>query len=76
VPGLRGYVGVDLIVPDDNPDRPIVVEINPRLTTSYIGYRRLTDDNLAARMLDADASPPPIAWREGFVTFDAAGNTS
>src|SRR4029077_16650538 len=39
VPGLRGYVGVDLIVPAGEPTRPIVVEINPRLTTSYLGYR-------------------------------------
>jgi predicted ATP-grasp superfamily ATP-dependent carboligase len=72
VKGLRGYVGVDLIVPDDAPDRPLAVEINPRLTTSYIGYRRLTDENLAARMLQTDALRP-IAWREGCVSFDADG---
>jgi hypothetical protein len=72
VEGLRGYVGVDLIVPDEAPERPVVVEINPRLTTSYIGYRRLTDANLAERMLRVDCAEP-IAWRGGCVTFDADG---
>src|SRR5262245_25005975 len=28
VPGMRGYVGVDLVVPLDNGNRPLVVEIN------------------------------------------------
>ncbi|MGH7128921.1 MAG: ATP-grasp domain-containing protein, partial [Planctomycetaceae bacterium] len=34
IPGLHGYVGFDLLVRED---RPVIVEINPRLTTSYIG---------------------------------------
>jgi len=34
--GLWGYIGVDLIVTVTG---PIVVEINPRLTTSYVGLR-------------------------------------
>lgn len=73
VPGLRGYVGVDLIVPDAKPDRPVVVEINPRLTTSYLGYRALADENLAKRMLFPDRFHHPISWRVGRVTFDATG---
>lgn len=40
VEGLRGYVGVDVIAPAGT-GAPIVVEINPRLTTSYLGYREL-----------------------------------
>lgn len=65
--GLRGYVGIDLIVPENDPDRPIVVEINPRLTTSYIGYRQLAAENLAERMLRPDSRP--IAWRDASLTF-------
>jgi hypothetical protein len=44
IPGLNGYVGVDMIM-----DRgvPWLVEINPRLTTSYIGLRKAADINLA-----------------------------
>ena len=39
--GLSGYIGVDLIVPEDGSESgPVVVEINPRLTTSYVGLRQ------------------------------------
>ena len=34
IDGLSGYVGVDLIIGDQG---PVVVEINPRLTTAYAG---------------------------------------
>ena len=47
---LCGYVGVDLVLA---PGGPRVVEINPRLTTSYLGLRRLTRANLAGLMIDA-----------------------
>lgn len=46
--GLTGYVGVDLIV---NEAGPVVVEINPRLTTSYAGLRRSLSVNPAQFML-------------------------
>lgn len=42
VGGLKGYVGVDLLA-DAASASVAVVEINPRLTTSYLGYRRLVD---------------------------------
>ncbi|HEY2253573.1 MAG TPA: ATP-grasp domain-containing protein [Planctomycetaceae bacterium] len=74
VPGLCGYVGVDLIIPADEQSAPVVVEINPRLTTSYLGYRALAVSNLAERMLPSQAQRP-IEWRAGVVEFDAAGNT-
>jgi tyramine---L-glutamate ligase len=73
VPGLRGYVGVDLVVPDAALERPVVVEINPRLTTSYLGYRVLAQESLAERMLFPDRFAERIVWRAGGVEFDAAG---
>lgn len=74
VPGLTGYIGVDLILPHD-PQLPLtVVEVNPRLTTSYLGYRALTADNLAARLLFLDNSP--LRWRPGVVEFSADGRTN
>jgi tyramine---L-glutamate ligase len=60
LPGLFGYVGFDLIVTDDAP-RVRIVELNPRLTTSYVGYRRLTGQNLAARLLLSRTVPEPNA---------------
>ena len=73
VPGLRGYVGVDLVVPADSPHRPVVVEINPRLTTSYLGYRQLAENNLAEWMLMPRRFHRPVRWRQDCVEFDASG---
>lgn len=52
LPPALGYVGVDLVLgkaADASED--FVIEINPRLTTSYVGLRSATEDNLAAAML-------------------------
>jgi predicted ATP-grasp superfamily ATP-dependent carboligase len=73
VPGLRGYVGVDMLLPDDPRSPPLVVEINPRLTTSYLGYQSLCLDNLAERILFPDRDRPPLRWRDRQVTFAPHG---
>ena len=74
--GLRGYVGIDLLLPDASSISPLIVEINPRLTTSYVGYRKLCRNNIAERMLAASAreSLQPLEWNSGSVTFDAGGD--
>jgi len=71
LPGLRGHVGVDLVVA---PDRCVVIEVNPRLTTSYVGLRRALRANLAELVWRAvvegrlprrlgTRGPAPITWR-------------
>ena len=50
LPGLRGYVGVDMVLTEDSAQ---LIEVNPRLTTSYIGLRRLTPVNLAQVIWEA-----------------------
>lgn len=55
IPGLRGYAGFDLLLTEESPARLVLVEINPRLTTSYLGYRRLARGNLAAGLLDPNS---------------------
>lgn len=62
LPGLAGYVGFDLLLPEVDPTAPLIVEINPRLTTSYTGYRQLTADNLAARIVNLETEYPCIRW--------------
>ena len=47
---LRGYVGVDFVLTEDE---AVVVEVNPRLTTSYIGLRRVIDFNAAEAILNS-----------------------
>ena len=49
IPGLWGYVGVDLVLA---PEGPVVLEVNPRLTTSYCGLRTALGVNPAALVLD------------------------
>lgn len=71
-PGLCGYVGIDLLVPHQRP--PLVVEINPRLTTSYIGCRALTAENLAERVLQFDRPRDPVAWTRGDLLFTSHGS--
>ncbi len=48
LPGLSGYVGIDAILQDG---RLVVIEINPRLTTSYVGLRESIGQNPAALIL-------------------------
>jgi predicted ATP-grasp superfamily ATP-dependent carboligase len=50
IPGLNGYVGVDMILADDSFR---LVEINPRLTTSYIGLRQVSRLNPAKMIFEA-----------------------
>jgi len=61
LPRLWGYVGVDLIAAANG---PLVLEINPRLTTSYVGLRRALGINpagLVMELLDHKKTPmPPI----------------
>ncbi len=76
VAGLQGYVGVDLVLGEaTDGSGDVVIEINPRLTTSYIGLRQLAKDNLAEAMLHLVAGKeiPPLSWRAGSVRFHAGG---
>ncbi|MEM1514697.1 MAG: ATP-grasp domain-containing protein [Candidatus Bathyarchaeia archaeon] len=48
--GLRGYVGVDMVLAENG---PFVIEINPRLTTPYIGARKVLNFNVADALLQS-----------------------
>ena len=48
LPGLWGHVGIDVV---DGPAGPVVIEINPRLTTSYVGLAESIGLNPAALVL-------------------------
>jgi predicted ATP-grasp superfamily ATP-dependent carboligase len=56
LPGLWGYVGIDFI--DTQSQGPMILEINPRLTTSYVGLGRSMVLNVAEQVLGLrDAEP-------------------
>lgn len=71
---FHGYVGADLIVDPDSSVPVRVVEVNPRLCTSYVGYRALAEDNLARWLLQQPVDSP-LRWKSGPVRFDADGRT-
>jgi predicted ATP-grasp superfamily ATP-dependent carboligase len=71
VTGLRGYVGVDLVLTESE---AVVLEINPRLTTAYLGVRSVVDGNIAAMAIAACAGTLPDApLMRASVHFTAAG---
>jgi predicted ATP-grasp superfamily ATP-dependent carboligase len=77
VPGLAGYLGVDLILGTaEDGSQDVAVEINPRLTTSYIGLRALSEANLADTMIQvaSGSAPATILWRDRQVEFETNGN--
>ena len=51
LPPTRGYFGIDMVL-GDRADQDVVIEINPRLTTSYCDLRKWNDANLAQVMLN------------------------
>lgn len=74
---FRGYIGVDVVVPmrdsatseehaADHHEAQII-EVNPRLCTSYVGYRKLCRQNLAAKFLGLRS--PDLEWNSHCVEF-------
>jgi predicted ATP-grasp superfamily ATP-dependent carboligase len=70
-PGLRGYVGVDLVL---TRSEAFVIEVNPRLTTAYLGVRSVIDENVAAMAIAACEGTLPVApAARRTVRFTSAG---
>ncbi len=53
LPGLRGFVGIDLVWHAQR--GPVLIEVNPRVTCAYVGLSRALGRNLAAEVIDAHA---------------------
>ncbi len=69
----RGYIGIDLVLGSaEDGSQDVVMEVNPRFTTSYVGLREAADTNLVEAMLrlsrgdDVEISFPllPCAFTE------------
>ncbi|MDH5511281.1 MAG: ATP-grasp domain-containing protein [Nitrospinota bacterium] len=72
IPGLAGFWGIDYIMA---PAGPVVIEVNPRLTTSYCALGAATGANPALMILDAmeGRKVEPVKIRKN-VSFDKKGN--
>ena len=66
--GLRGYIGVDMVL---TRKEPVVMEVNPRLTTSYIGLRKVVNFNPAQAIINAvlKRRPPENVQSSGYTFF-------
>ena len=49
IPGLRGYISMDFVLTDE---KAVAIEVNPRLTTSYIGLRKISSFNPAQAIIN------------------------
>ena len=78
LPAARGYVGVDLVLGrDPGGTEDFIVEVNPRLTTSYVGLRAAAKSNLAEAMIRiAEGNASPVDFLTRSLEFDALGNVS
>lgn len=75
LPKALGYVGVDMVLgAEADGAGDFVIEINPRLTTSYIGLRAAASENLAAALLEvAEGRVPRLSFAADRVEFNAIG---
>ncbi len=48
IPGIKGFVGVDLVIADD----VYLIEINSRFTTSYVGLEKIANINIAKTIIN------------------------
>lgn len=58
IPELSAYVGVDIMQPVAA--APLVLEINPRLTTSYVGIQQAIGFNVAKAVIEMSETAPII----------------
>lgn len=63
VPGLAGFVGIDLVWTSGG--QPVVIEINPRPTCAYVGLSARIGRNLAAGILASDTRSAAAAQPSG-----------
>lgn len=79
-PKTRGYIGIDLVLGEDADGRDDrVIEVNPRLTTSFTGYSALLGPRLMETIVLGRSEPLRRALadaaRRPFVSYSPDGGT-
>jgi len=73
IPGLLGYWGVDFVM---TPAGPVIIEVNPRLTTSFCGLVEALNPTPGAFIMAAlDGNGPPAIATRRATFFTKAGET-
>jgi tyramine---L-glutamate ligase len=74
IEGLKGYIGVDMILENDEDVR--LIEINSRLTTPYVGLRKIVNFNLGEAIINSvNGELPSQIKLNGRVNFYKEGKT-
>lgn len=68
--GCQGYCGIDIVLAD----RPYIVDVNPRITTSLVGIAACMEEEIADLLIAASKGQGPDQVRlSGKVRFDNQG---
>ena len=71
--GCQGYAGVDMVLGD----RPYVVDVNPRITTSIVGIAAVMEEEIAGILVEASQGRgPERVHLEGRVRFTKDGKVT
>jgi predicted ATP-grasp superfamily ATP-dependent carboligase len=75
LPRTRGLIGVDIVLGEEQDgSADFAIEVNPRLTTSYVGLRCVSDQNLAHAMLASSIGEAvDLSFRLDRLDFVATG---
>ncbi len=72
--GLKGFVGVDLILDKEN-EEVHIIELNPRLTTPYVALRRILNFNLGDAIINSVYGElPSKIFLNGAIAFNKEVN--
>jgi hypothetical protein len=68
--GCQGYCGIDIVLAD----RPYVVDVNPRITTSLVGIAACMEEEIADLLMAASkGGGPDRVHLSGTARFDNQG---
>ena len=75
IEGLKGFVGVDLIINNDEKDvYPVyLLEINSRFTTPYVGLKKIANFNIVKTIIDENIDNIDVSL-DGKVEFKKSGD--
>ena len=74
IDGLNGFVGVDLLIANDDDIYPVyLLELNSRFTTPYVGLRKITDFNITKTIIEGNVKDIDLSLN-GEVEFKKESN--
>ena len=73
VKGLKGFVGVDLLLCNDDIYPAYLLEINSRFTTPYVGLKKIANFNIVKTIINENFDDLDI-FLDGEVEFKKSGD--